>query len=91
MVARTSWRFHVLPQALTPFESTSRSRSHTVRWHDKRKSESDVDLVIAGRVTLEDVLGSAGELERSLGRAIHPTIYSFADFQGEARRQEITF
>lgn len=42
---------------------------------------SDVDLLIVGDVSLEDVLDAVGPLERRLMRPVNPTIYSLADLR----------
>src|SRR5437588_7094935 len=45
------------------------------------KAESDIDLLIVGKVALEDVLARVGDVEASLGRAVNPTVYSSAEFK----------
>lgn len=47
----------------------------------EERAESDIDLLIVGKVSLEDVLGCVGTVESSLGRAINPTVYSPAEFK----------
>lgn len=40
-----------------------------------------VDLLIVGKVALEDVLACLSDVELSLGRAVNPTVYSAAEFK----------
>jgi predicted nucleotidyltransferase len=47
----------------------------------EEKAESDIDLLIVGKVALEDVLTCVSDLEPSLGRAVNPTVYSLAEFK----------
>lgn len=47
----------------------------------EEKAESDIDLMVVGAATLEDVLGAVGDVERSLGRAVNPTVYSQREFK----------
>jgi uncharacterized protein len=48
---------------------------------NEEKAESDIDLLIVGKVTLEDVLAHLSDVESSLGRAVNPTVYSVAEFK----------
>src|SRR2546429_591920 len=47
----------------------------------EEKAESDIDLMIVGKVTPEDVLARTGDVEPLLGRAVNPTVYSEAEFK----------
>jgi predicted nucleotidyltransferase len=47
----------------------------------EERAESDIDLLVVGNITLEDVLGCVSDVESSLGRAINPTVYSSAEFK----------
>jgi uncharacterized protein len=84
LVAKTVGAIRVLRQALAPIrDSIAIAFIYGSLARQEEKAESDIDLMIVGRVTLEDVLGSVGELERSLGRAINPTVYSLAEFKAK--------
>ena len=48
---------------------------------NEEKAESDIDLLIVGKVALEDVLARLIHVELSLGRAVNPTVYSVAEFK----------
>lgn len=47
----------------------------------KETAESDIDLLIVGKVQLEDVIARLGNIEASLRRPINPTVYSPAEFR----------
>ncbi len=47
----------------------------------EEKADSDIDLLVVGRATLEEVLARLGNVEKSLGRAINPAVYSVAEFR----------
>jgi uncharacterized protein len=47
----------------------------------EEKAESDIDMLIVGKVTLEDMLTQLGDVEPSLGRAVNPTVDSVAEFK----------
>ncbi len=49
----------------------------------EEKAESDIDLLIVGSVTLEDVLGCVSNVELLLGRPVNPTVYSLAEFKAK--------
>jgi predicted nucleotidyltransferase len=44
---------------------------------------SDIDLMIIGSVSLDEVLETLESAERAIGRAINPTIYSVAEFRSK--------
>jgi uncharacterized protein len=49
----------------------------------EENAASDLDLMIVGDVTLEEVLGKVASAERALGRSVDPTIYSVAEFKSK--------
>jgi len=49
----------------------------------EEKAESDVDLMIVGAVSLDDVLTQVPAIEASLGRQITPTVYSRDEFKSK--------
>jgi len=42
-----------------------------------------IDLLVVGEVTLEDLLARLADVERSLGRAVNPTVYSATEFKSK--------
>jgi predicted nucleotidyltransferase len=82
LVAKTVGAIQVLRSALAPLaDRISLAFIYGSLARHEEKSESDIDLLIAGKVTLEDVLARLGDVERLLGRAVNPTVYSVAEFK----------
>lgn len=48
-------------------------------------AESDVDLMIVGNVTLDDVLTQLAPVERAIGRSINPAVYSLKEFRSRIK------
>lgn len=46
-------------------------------------AQSDIDVMIVGKVILEDVLSHLSGIETTLGRAINPTVYSVSEFRSK--------
>jgi predicted nucleotidyltransferase len=86
LVAKTVGIHDVLLDALRPLEkkislafvygSTARSREN---------AESDVDLMIVGRVHFADVIEHLAEAQKTLSREINPTVYSTHEFASKVR------
>jgi predicted nucleotidyltransferase len=49
----------------------------------EEKADSDVDLMIVGAVSLDDVLSQMPAVEASLGRQVNPTVYSPDEFRSK--------
>jgi predicted nucleotidyltransferase len=82
LVAKTVGAFQVLRSALAPLANRiSLAFVYGSLARQEEKAESDFDLLIVGKVTLENVLARLGDAERSLGRAVNPTVYSVAEFK----------
>jgi uncharacterized protein len=47
----------------------------------EERAESDIDLMVVGRASLEEVLARVGNIEASVRRAVNPTVYSPAEFK----------
>jgi uncharacterized protein len=86
LVAKTVGIHDVLLGALRPLEkkitlafvygSTARSREN---------AESDVDLMIVGRVHFADVFEQLAEAQKTLNRKINPTVYSTHEFASKVQ------
>ena len=84
LVAKTVGAIQVLRSALaTLAERISFAFIYGSMARQEEKAESDIDLLIVGKVTLEDVLARVGDLEKSLGRAVNPTVYSLGEFKSK--------
>jgi predicted nucleotidyltransferase len=86
LVTKTVGIHDVLLAALRPLEekiglafvygSTARAEENT---------QSDVDLMIVGRVHFADVLEHLAEAQTTLNREINPTVYSTREFKSKVR------
>src|SRR6266404_6855260 len=82
LIAKTVGAIQVLRSALAPLaDRISLAFIYGSMARQDEKAESDVDLLIVGKVTLEDVLTHLGDVEPSLGRAVNPTVYPVAEFK----------
>ena len=82
LVAKTTGMFHLLRSALEPL--AQRIAAAFVYGSIARQEEtagSDIDLMILGSVSIEDVLAALGHVEAAVGRAVNPTVYSVAEYR----------
>jgi predicted nucleotidyltransferase len=86
LIAKTSGIFHQLRSALHPL--ASQIIFALVYGSIARGDEdagSDVDLMIVGNVTLDDVLAQLAPVENAIGRSINPTVYSLKEFKAKVK------
>jgi predicted nucleotidyltransferase len=50
---------------------------------EEETAQSDVDLLVVGKATLEEVLSRLSTVEKSIRRPINPTVYSVAEFKSK--------
>src|SRR5215471_7982541 len=50
---------------------------------EEETAQSDVDLMVIGKATLEEVLSRLSTAEKGTGRSINPTVYSLAEFKSK--------
>jgi predicted nucleotidyltransferase len=50
---------------------------------EEETAQSDVDLIVVGKATLDEVLSRLSTVEKSIGRPINPTVYSVAEFKSK--------
>jgi len=82
LVAKTVGVFAQLTAALAPLaKRISLAFVYGSVATRSENAESDVDLMIVGDVTLDEVLLQLGPVERLIGRPINPTLYSDSDFK----------
>jgi predicted nucleotidyltransferase len=84
LVAKTVGIYALLSSALEPL--ASRIAFAFVYGSLARGDEnagSDVDLMIVGEVTLDEVLDCLTPVENEIGRSINPNVYSRAEFQSK--------
>jgi len=50
---------------------------------EQETAQSDVDLMVVGKATLDQVLSRLSTTEKAIGRSINPTVYSVAEFKSK--------
>ena len=84
LVAKTVGAIPMLRSALAPLaKRISIAFIYGSMARQEEKAESDVDLMVVGRATLEEVLAKLSNVEASLRRAVNPTVYSVAEFKAK--------
>jgi len=82
LVNKTVGAFGILQSALRPLSPRiAVAFVYGSMARQEEKAESDVDLMIVGKVTLEVALTRLANIESLLGRAVNPTVYSPAEFK----------
>jgi predicted nucleotidyltransferase len=86
LIAKTAGAFHILRAALAPlakklafvFVYGSMARGG-------ENAGSDVDLMLIGDVSLDEILAQLTSAERDLGRSINPTVFSLKEFKSRLK------
>ena len=52
----------------------------------KEAQASDVDVMVIGEVSLEELVGALGPLQNQLGREVNPSVYTAAEFRERLAR-----
>ena len=50
---------------------------------EEETAQSDIDLMIVGDATLDDVLSRLSAVEKAIGRPVNPTVYSVSEFKSK--------
>jgi predicted nucleotidyltransferase len=50
---------------------------------EEETAQSDVDLMVVGKASLDQVLSRLSSAEKAIGRSINPTVYSVAEFKSK--------
>jgi predicted nucleotidyltransferase len=50
---------------------------------EEETAQSDVDLMLVGKATLNEVLSRLSAVEKSIGRPVNPTVYSVLEFKSK--------
>jgi predicted nucleotidyltransferase len=76
LFAKISGVFHLLTEALTQFaDKIEFAFVYGSFGRGEEKAESDIDLMVVGEVTLDELLEQLSSAERKLSRPINPTVY----------------
>jgi predicted nucleotidyltransferase len=87
LVAKTSGIFQVLRSALAPLaQRISFAFVYGSMVRGDETAGSDVDLMVIGDATLDELLAHLAATERDLGRPINPTVYPLKEFKTRLRR-----
>ncbi len=84
LVGKTVGVFNVLHSALEQL-----SEKITVAFvygsvaRQEETAESDIDVMMVGKVKLDEVLSHLSDVEAALGRPVNPTVYSAHEFKGK--------
>ena len=82
LVAKTVGAFSVLRSALEPLaKQIAVSFVYGSLARQAEKAESDIDLMMVGEVSLDDVLAHLSEVESILVRPVNPTVYTADEFR----------
>lgn len=77
LLAKTTGVFHMLREALTPLaDSIEFALVYGSFAKGEEKAESDIDLMVAGEISLDELLEKLLPVEQALNRPINPTIYA---------------
>ena len=86
LISKTLGVFHLLGLALAPLANRiSLAFVYGSMARGEETAGSDVDLMVIGDVTLDEVLACLTPAERSIGRPINPTVYSLDEFKSKRR------
>jgi predicted nucleotidyltransferase len=50
---------------------------------EEETAQSDIDLMVIGDATLDEVLAPLSSVEKAIGRPVNPTVYSIAEFKSK--------
>lgn len=82
LLAKTVGAVAMLRSALAPLaDRISIALIYGSIARQEERAESDIDLMVVGTATLEDVLAKLGKIEAFLRRPVNPTVYSRAEFR----------
>ena len=84
LVNKTVGIFSVLRSALHPLANrVSVAFVYGSVAREEETAKSDVDLMVVGKATLDEVLSRLSTVEKSIGHPINPTVYSVAEFKSK--------
>jgi uncharacterized protein len=85
LVNKTIGVFHVLRSALNALsKQIVAAFVYGSIAREEETASSDIDLMVVGDATLDNVISRLADVEKKLGRPINPTVYSVAEFKSKA-------
>jgi len=86
LIAKTSGIFQMLTSALAPIaQKITVAFVYGSMARQEETAASDVDLMVVGDVTLDEILEHLAPVEQASGRAINPTLYSENEFRSKLK------
>jgi predicted nucleotidyltransferase len=86
LLAKTMGVFQLLKTALTPLSARiDFAFVYGSVARGEEKAASDIDLMVVGAVSLDEILDAVSTLEKQLRRPVNPTIYSLQDLKKRIR------
>jgi predicted nucleotidyltransferase len=86
LLAKTAGVFQMLKSALAPLSSRiDLAFVYGSVARGEEKATSDIDLMVIGAASLDEVLDAVRPVEKQLGRPVNPTIYSREDLKTRLR------
>jgi len=82
LLAKTTGVFQMLKAALAPLSPRINfAFVYGSVARGEEKAASDIDLMVIGAISLDEVLDAVGPVEKQLRRPVNPTIYSLEDLR----------
>src|SRR5580658_1602077 len=86
LLAKTTGVFQMLKTALAPLSSRiNLAFVYGSVARGEEKAASDIDLMVIGAISLDEVFDAVGPVEKQLRRPVNPTIYSLEDVRARLR------
>jgi predicted nucleotidyltransferase len=86
LLAKTTGIFQLLKSALAPLAARiDFALVYGSVARGEEKATSDIDLMVVGNVSLDEILDAVSPLEKPLRRPVNPTIYSLRDLKQRLR------
>jgi uncharacterized protein len=84
LVYKTIGIFSLLRSALHPLAKRIRvAFVYGSVAREEETAQSDVDLMVVGRATLDEILLQISKVEKNIGRPINPTVYSAKEYRSK--------
>jgi predicted nucleotidyltransferase len=84
LIAKTAGIFQQLRVALGPLAPhISFALVYGSVARGEEDAASDVDLMVVGKVSMDEVLAAVTPVEKTIGRSINPTVYSPREFKSK--------
>jgi predicted nucleotidyltransferase len=84
LVSKTIGVFHLLRSALDALsKQIVAAFVYGSIAREEETAQSDIDLMVVGNATLDEILSRLADVEKRLGRPVNPTVYSIAEFKSK--------